>query len=137
MIKVFVICYLLWDFYLVFDRPDTDPFNRNGPGSLKWNGSVIGTMIIKTLSNLSFSAASWGSRASPLSRASPARQASVWTIGVIIQRSGSGHGRDQIHLGPWIRIQRYKERGKQSLTNIFFSQDIIFFNSESKKVANL
>ena len=49
----------------------------------------------------------------------------------------------RIHLGPWIRIriQRYKSKVKaefnQQFFALFFSQEIIFFKSEPKKVANL
>ena len=46
--------------------------------------------------------------------------------------------RIQIYLSPWIRIQRYKIKGKkQSLTNknlFFFSQEIIFIKSEPKDI---
>ena len=50
-------------------------------------------------------------------------------------------GRIRIHLGPWIRIriQRYKMKGKAEFNQlkVFFSQEIIFFNSEPDKVANI
>ena len=41
----------------------------------------------------------------------------------IFNRAGSGSGRIRIHLGPWIRIQRYKTKGKAE-----FNQQLIFFS---------
>ena len=48
----------------------------------------------------------------------------------------------RIHVGPWIRIQRYKMKAKAKFNEqffllFFFSQEIIFFKSKTKKVANI
>ena len=54
---------------------------------------------------------------------------------------GSGSGRIRIHLGPWIRIQRYKMKGKAEFNQhfflFFFGKKLYFSSLNPKKVANL
>ena len=46
-----------------------------------------------------------------------------------------------VDLGPWIRIQRYRIKGKAEFNRqnfgVFFLRKLSFFKSEPKKVANL
>ena len=56
------------------------------------------------------------------------------------QWCGSGSGRIRIQLGPWIRIQGYESKGKQSLTDkflVFFCRELYFSSLKLKKVAYL
>ena len=59
------------------------------------------------------------------------------------QWCGSGSGRIRIHLGPRIKIpnpdpeNEGKSRVWPTVYCVFFSQEIIFFKSEPKRVANL
>ena len=46
----------------------------------------------------------------------------------------SDPGRIRIHIGPWIQIQSEKQTLNKK---VFFSNEIIFFKCEPKKVANL
>ena len=64
-----------------------------------------------------------------------------YRICTLYQWCGSGSGRIRIHFGPWIRIQRYKitnkMKGKADINQLkssYFSQEIIFFKSEPKKI---